>query len=85
MDRTIDGVVDPVRIEPELIRQRPPRSVRDAKPGPAEKPKVVKVKCRQVIHAGHAKTVPLTQAKVRFRSHTAKCQDCQHRMQCATA
>lgn len=85
MDRTIGGVVDPGRVEPELIRQRPPRSVRDAKPTSAEKPKIVKVKCRQVIRAGRAQTVPLNQARDKFQSHTAKCQDCQHRMQCATA
>lgn len=71
--------------EPALIRQKhPPVSVQDAKPG-AEKPDKTKVKCRQAIRAGQPQTIPLTQAKGKFQSHQLKCQNCQHRMLCATA
>lgn len=71
--------------EPALIRQkRPPVSVLDAK-SEVDKSPIVKVKCRQVIRAGQAQTVPLNQARNKFQSHTAKCQSCLHRMQCATA
>lgn len=86
MDSSVDGVVvDSKRSEPELIRQKPLRSVRDAKLAAADKPLIVKVKCRRVIRGGHAQEVPLTQAKGKFQSHQLKCQSCQHRMQCATA
>jgi hypothetical protein len=88
MGDQIEGRHAPVttpKKEPALIRQKyPPTSVQDAKRA-AAKPENTKVKCRQVIRGGQAQTVPLNQAKGKFQSHTAKCQDCQHRMQCATA
>lgn len=78
-------VVTPPKKEPTLIRQKhPPVSVQGALPG-AEKPDKIKVKCRQAIRAGQPQTIPLTQAKDKFQSHQLKCQNCQHRMLCATA
>ncbi len=73
--------VIPPKKEPALIRQKPPRSVQDAKPAGDK----IKVKCRQAIRAGQAQTIPLIQAKGKFQSHQLKCQNCAHRMQCATA
>lgn len=75
-----------VRPEPALIRQKhPPVSIQDAKPGAEKSDSKTKVKCRQAIRAGQPQTIPLTQARGKFQSHQLKCQNCQHRMLCATA
>ena len=76
-------IEDP-KVEPELTRQKPPRSVRDAPPA-AEDADRTKVRCRQSIRARQPQTIPLVRAKELFQSHELKCQSCQHRPQCATA
>lgn len=68
--------------EPQLIRQKPPRSIRDAKPAPTSQTKT-KVRCRQITQAGRPKVVFLNEAKSKFHSHHMKCQECASRMLCA--
>ena len=68
--------------EPELIRQKPPRSVRDAKPASKSQSKT-RVRCRQITQAGRPKVVFLHEAKLKFHSHHMKCQECMSRPLCA--
>lgn len=78
----IEGRDVPLAVkEPDLIRQKPPQP----KPGRQNAdPGKVMVRCRQIIKGGRPQTVPLTDARGKFKSFQAKCQSCINRPQCTT-